>query len=544
MVERVEHLSLRQLEQYRERRTERGEFLHVARHLDVCDACHRRFLELVQLPAQLNPLTYDAEADERGESFHLNYNEHLAPYVDGAINDIDREIVESHVVLCANCAGELRELFALREELNQSLQDWDTSKKLNHEITRNDTNQRYRFRVVWFVLLRVISWFRVSLRPNVVSSDLARANAPEFTATQTANDGRATPPSAIRREGFFNSWRGAFARWPVRAVAGVLIFALLISAAVLWQMQRAPSMQPDDNRAGVGRDNNTAQPLPETDGDAARANRNAAQANDNAAQANHNAPAPNDNATRADAPTSPDATKPTAPALRRDDASHLVVALNDGGRTLTLDRRNQLGGAADVPPAYRRLIVQALAGQRIETPPELASLRDRAGRLRGGADEQGSFALLGPAGTLTRTGQPVLRWQPLAGATRYTVKIYDADLNAVAVSPPLARTEWTPPAPLPPGAIYSWQVTAERDGATVLAPQAQESRALFKVLPPTRLEELQRAERIAGDSQLLRAIVYARFGLVDEAEGELRKLQKANARSALARRLAESLRRR
>jgi len=59
--------------------------------------------------------------------------------------------------------------------LNQSLQDWHTGKKTNHEITRNDTKQHetgLNFRVVCLVWIRVVSWFMFSLCPNVVSSDL------------------------------------------------------------------------------------------------------------------------------------------------------------------------------------------------------------------------------------------------------------------------------------------------------------------------------------------------------------------------------------
>ena len=46
--------------------------------------------------------------------FHLDYEQHLEPYVDGKADDIDREIVESHVAECARCAEELRDLRAFR----------------------------------------------------------------------------------------------------------------------------------------------------------------------------------------------------------------------------------------------------------------------------------------------------------------------------------------------------------------------------------------------------------------------------------------------
>lgn len=188
------------------------------------------------------------------------------------------------------------------------------------------------------------------------------------------------------------------------------------------------------------------------------------------------------------------------------------------------------------------MMTQALLEQRIETPPELVALTERAGRLRGSADSQDWFALLSPIGTMTRSGQPTLRWQPLASATSYVAKIYDAALNEVAASPPLKQAEWTPPTPLMPGAVYTWQVTAtKKDGTTVLAPRAPEPQARFRVLSPAQQEELQRAERIAGDSHLLRGLVYARFGLLDEAESELQALSAANPDSAVAQKLWQKL---
>jgi hypothetical protein len=50
------------------------------------------------------------------EPFHLDYEQHLEPYVDGQANDTDREIVDSHIALCSMCAAELRDLFAFKEQ--------------------------------------------------------------------------------------------------------------------------------------------------------------------------------------------------------------------------------------------------------------------------------------------------------------------------------------------------------------------------------------------------------------------------------------------
>jgi anti-sigma factor RsiW len=99
-----EHLSQPLLTGYGERTLNADELLAVDRHLASCDVCYQRFTQISPGPQ----LTQQHHSKE--EPFHLDYDLHLAAYVDGTLDDIDREIVESHVALCSDCAGELRDL--------------------------------------------------------------------------------------------------------------------------------------------------------------------------------------------------------------------------------------------------------------------------------------------------------------------------------------------------------------------------------------------------------------------------------------------------
>ena len=56
---------------------------------------------------------------------------------------------------------------------------------------------------------------------------------------------------------------------------------------------------------------------------------------------------------------------------------------------------------------------------------------------------ENTFGLLGPSGTVIATDHPNLRWQALAGATSYTVSVFDADFNRVTRSAPQTATQWT-----------------------------------------------------------------------------------------------------
>lgn len=100
----AEHLSQNQLDGYGAKTLNSEELLTVDRHLASCDACHDR---LTRMSANVFDRSHELAIEE---PFHLDYDQHIAPYVDGTVNEIDREIVESHVALCASCAEDLRDL--------------------------------------------------------------------------------------------------------------------------------------------------------------------------------------------------------------------------------------------------------------------------------------------------------------------------------------------------------------------------------------------------------------------------------------------------
>jgi hypothetical protein len=101
-----EHLSQTQLAGYSGRTLYPDELLAVDSHLASCDECHER----------LTRITPGTSVESGEEPFHLDYNEHLEPYVDGTGNEIDREIVDSHVAQCSRCADELSDLLAFKEQ--------------------------------------------------------------------------------------------------------------------------------------------------------------------------------------------------------------------------------------------------------------------------------------------------------------------------------------------------------------------------------------------------------------------------------------------
>ncbi len=104
------HLSQIQLVGYGARTLNSEELLAVDRHLASCNTCHDRLTRMV---SKISDRSYDLSIQE---PFHLDYDQHLAPYVDGTANEIDREIIESHIALCSQCAEDIRDLQEFRQQ--------------------------------------------------------------------------------------------------------------------------------------------------------------------------------------------------------------------------------------------------------------------------------------------------------------------------------------------------------------------------------------------------------------------------------------------
>jgi hypothetical protein len=242
----------------------------------------------------------------------------------------------------------------------------------------------------------------------------------------------------------------------------------------------------------------------------------------------------------------PELTSPTpAPELR--------LALNDGGQSVTLDANGNLTGVEMLAVADQTAVAQALRTGRVATPPWLAELNTGANALMGGpennaaAEEWGTtkhYALLSPVGVVVANAAPVFTWRAVAGATGYVVTISDPAENyrEVAVSQPLTTTRWKPAQPLPLGRRYMWQVTAQTKSGERVAPAAQAPEAKFGLLSAAQLNELKRGEQTYKGRPLPLALLYARLGLLAQAEAALKKLAADNPQAALVQALRRDLR--
>jgi hypothetical protein len=84
-------------------------------------------------------------------------------------------------------------------------------------------------------------------------------------------------------------------------------------------------------------------------------------------------------------------------------------------------------------------------------------------------------------------------------------------------------------------------VKAIKDGQELITPRPPAPQAKFRILDRAKANEIMQARRAYASSHLTLALLYTDAGLLDEAERELRALQKANPNSEIARRLLSNV---
>lgn len=170
----------------------------------------------------------------------------------------------------------------------------------------------------------------------------------------------------------------------------------------------------------------------------------------------------------------------------------------------------------------------ALTTRALAIPASITELIGRRGALLG-AEFKTPLQLLAPVGTVVREDRPVLRWSNVAGASQYVVTVQDSS-GRTFNSEPLTATEWTLDRTLARGERYAWQVATTANGREVVAPAPPEPPAQFTVLGAADAARLDRLP----DVPLVRGILCASMGLLDDAEREFARATEPGPDAELA----------
>jgi len=345
--------------------------------------------------------------------------------------------------------------------------------------------------------------------------------APAEAAVSHQAEERRTLSRTSLLQSFLSSWR-SYAEWmPLRAVGATAALLLFVgAAAVVWYRVR-------EKTAGETRVARVSPPP--VAGTSPRPTFEAT-------------PAPTIEQPGGSVGAAEGGQRPRPPTDRNTERTgHQPTVFHKGGGRVTTAGGDSVGGLASLSPTDRRAVERALKTQQIEAPESLAAVSGGAETLRGGGGRGVSFPVLSPVGTAVITDRPTFRWRALGGASSYVVSVYDRDFRKVAASTPQAGTEWTVAQPLARGRVYSWHVSANREGQEVTSPEQPAPEAKFVVLDAAKAEELSRAGRVYKDSHLTLGTLYARAGLLDEAERELQSALRESPRSKVARKLLLSV---
>lgn len=216
-----------------------------------------------------------------------------------------------------------------------------------------------------------------------------------------------------------------------------------------------------------------------------------------------------------------------------------LLAITDNGVRITLTRPGDIEGLEQLSPRMREFLEPIIRTRAIGIPsPELSG---KSAALMGDQAGPGAFRLISPVGRIVDSVRPAFRWQSMTGAAGYIVSIYDPEYREVAVSPVISETRWTPGLNLRRGQTYLWQVTARLEDGDVRAPAPNEPEAMFRVLDGYWAGRIAEARGNYQGSRLLLGSIYAKAGMIEEAERELRELVKSNPESDFARRLLDEV---
>jgi hypothetical protein len=110
-----QHLLPEQLEQLKSGKALPEELRAAGDHLAFCSECRKKVLEEKTLQEMILSIRDEVESEDK-DSDHLKY-EQTEAYIDETLDEVDQEIVESHLEVCSRCEADATELKSFKNSL-------------------------------------------------------------------------------------------------------------------------------------------------------------------------------------------------------------------------------------------------------------------------------------------------------------------------------------------------------------------------------------------------------------------------------------------
>ena len=163
-------------------------------------------------------------------------------------------------------------------------------------------------------------------------------------------------------------------------------------------------------------------------------------------------------------------------------------------------------------------VARALATGRMEMPANIAVLRGHSGTSPSAGENAAAFGPTTPVGTASIEARPQFSWTPSAGATRYSITVFDERFREVAKSGSLKTTTWTPRRDLPRGRVLGWRITAVSRDQTATSPTPPQPDARFVVLDASTIARLAKERKRLSTEPIALGLLLAKTGLFAEAD--------------------------
>ncbi|MBI2833356.1 MAG: zf-HC2 domain-containing protein [Acidobacteria bacterium] len=113
------HVTSEQAARYHDRKLEPAELVALDDHLVACPACREQLVSAADFDRAVSELRADLSTTLQVPLTHPAYEE-LEAYLDRRLDQVDRDLMESHVAACSSCGEELRDLRELRDALQRA----------------------------------------------------------------------------------------------------------------------------------------------------------------------------------------------------------------------------------------------------------------------------------------------------------------------------------------------------------------------------------------------------------------------------------------
>lgn len=133
--------------------------LHLSRCADCMEVYQNMYPEIIDMKYGLG---FAPESGDIEEPFHLEYADYIEPYVLDRISDVDREIVDTHIMACSDCAGMIRDLQEFQERLSaRQLPESSANPGLFQRLYAAATHRRVAlaFTLIVFIGIGSTSWY-------------------------------------------------------------------------------------------------------------------------------------------------------------------------------------------------------------------------------------------------------------------------------------------------------------------------------------------------------------------------------------------------